>query len=122
MTTEGEVVSTLRRIPGYQKAFREAFSGAAESVTFDNMARALGAFERGLVTLSRWDRFMGGDRNAITDEEMSGHQQFMQAGCMSCHNGRCIGGQTFQKPGAIRPGPTAKISGEWQSPATRRTA
>lgn len=111
MTSEAEVVATLRKIPGYQKAFRDAFPGSADPVTFDNMARAIGAFERKLVTPSRWDRFMNGDQTAITSEEMAGHHQFMMAGCMNCHNGRYIGGQTFQKLGDKKAWPDGTDTG-----------
>ena len=111
MSSEAEVVATLRAIPGYRNAFHEAFPDSAEPVTFNNMARAIGAFERKLVTPSRWDRFMSGDQGAITPDEMAGHHQFMQAGCMSCHNGPYIGGQAFQKLGAKKTWPVATDTG-----------
>lgn len=107
MASEAEVVARLRSIPGYRAPFRAAFPESAEPVTFDNMARAIGAFERKLVTPSRWDRFLAGDRSALTPEEMAGHHQFMHGGCASCHNGTYVGGSTFQKLGAEKPWPTA---------------
>ncbi len=105
MASEAEVVATLRAIPGYRTAFAKAFPGAAEPVTFNNMALAIGAFERKLVTPSRWDRFLAGDRAAITQEEMQGHHEFMHGGCATCHNGPYIGGKMFQKLGAEKPWP-----------------
>ncbi len=111
MPSEAAVVATIKKIPGYQAAFREAFPGVAEPISYDNIARAIGAFERKLTTPSRWDRFMGGDQTAITSEEMAGHHQFMMAGCMSCHNGPYIGGQTFQKLGAKKSWPVATDTG-----------
>jgi len=105
MASDAEVVATLRAIPGYRTAFAEAFPGVAEPVTFDNMALAIGAFERKLVTPSRWDRFLNGDRSAITREEMQGHHEFMHGGCATCHNGPYIGGKMFQKLGAEKPWP-----------------
>ena len=50
MSAEKDVVATLKGIPGYVKAFKQAFPGDKNPVTFDNMARAIGAFERKLVT------------------------------------------------------------------------
>jgi cytochrome c peroxidase len=105
MASESEVLARLRSLPGYVGAFRSAFPSEPEPVTFDNMARAIGAFERKLVTPSRWDRFLQGDRSAITNEEMSGHHEFMHGGCATCHNGPYVGGRMFQKLGTERPWP-----------------
>jgi len=105
MASEKEVMAKLRSIPGYRPLFQKAFPQDTEPVTFDNMARAIGAFERKLVTPSRWDRFMEGDRNAITATEMSGHHEFMHGGCATCHNGPYVGGRMFQKLGVEKPWP-----------------
>jgi len=105
MASEGEVVERLRSIPGYVASFGSAFPHDTRPVTFDNMARAIGAFERKLVTPSRWDRFLQGDRSAITAEEMNGHHEFMHAGCGACHNGPYVGGGMFQRLGTERPWP-----------------
>jgi len=113
MTSESEVVETLRSIPGYRTAFRTAFPAAAEPVTFDNMALAIGAFERKLVTPSRWDRFLSGNRSAITQDEMAGHHEFMHAGCATCHNGPYVGGRMFQKLGAEKPWPVTSDLGRF---------
>jgi cytochrome c peroxidase len=107
MSSEDEVVERLRAIPGYVAAFRSAFPNDTQPVTFDNMARAIGAFERKLVTPSRWDRFLQGERSAITSEEMNGHHEFMHGGCATCHNGAYIGGGMFQRLGTERPWPSA---------------
>ncbi len=105
MTSGREVEDRLRRIPGYVAAFREAFPEAIEPVTFDNMARAIGAFERKLVTPSRWDRFLAGDNSAITADEMRGHHEFMHGGCGACHSGTYIGGGLYHRLGARKPWP-----------------
>lgn len=105
MSSEKEVVANLRTIAGYDGPFRRAFPGEAQPITFDNMAKAIGVFERKLVTPSRWDRFLQGDRRAITQEEMAGHHEFMHGGCATCHNGAYVGGRMFQKLGAEKPWP-----------------
>ena len=114
MPSETEVVARLRSIAGYQMAFRAAFPDSPEPVTFDNMARAIGAFERKLVTPSRWDRFLNGDGTTITSEEMAGHHEFMHAGCVACHNGAYIGGGTFQRLGAKKAWPASTDLGRMQ--------
>jgi cytochrome c peroxidase len=105
MVSESEVLERLRSVPDYATAFRSAFPNDTEPVTFDNMARAIGVFERKLVTPSRWDRFLQGDRSAITNAEMNGHHEFMHGGCATCHNGPYVGGRMFQKLGTERPWP-----------------
>lgn len=99
MGTGEEVAAKLRTIPGYVKMFAGAFPDSPEPVTFDNVALAIGAFERGLVTPSRWDKFLAGDRKALTEEEFAGHHEFMHGGCAQCHNGPYIGGGSLQKVG-----------------------
>jgi cytochrome c peroxidase len=105
MPSKAEVEWRLERIPGYVAAFREAFPGDAKPVTFQNMAMAIGVFERGLVTPSRWDRFLKGG-GGLTAQEMRGHHEFMHGGCASCHNGPYLGGASYQKAGAMNPWPS----------------
>ncbi|MFN7133019.1 MAG: cytochrome-c peroxidase [Myxococcales bacterium] len=103
--SEAHVVATLKSIPGYVKLFRKAFPKEKDPVTFDNVARAIGAFERRLVTPSRFDRYLAGDRKALTAEEKAGLATFLEVGCTTCHNGVAIGGNSFQKLGLVEPYP-----------------
>lgn len=105
MGSAEEAEKVLRSLRGYREAFGKAFPGEAEPVTLANAAKAIGAFERTLVTPSRWDRFLEGDRTAITEQERRGHHTFMHTGCASCHNGVYVGGRMFQKLGVERPWP-----------------
>jgi len=107
MSSAAEVETALRAIGGYRALFQAAFPDSPEAVSFDNIARAIGAFERKLVTPSRWDGFMNGERSTITQEEMAGHHEFMHGGCASCHNGPYVGGRMFQRLGAQKPWPAA---------------
>lgn len=104
MPSKAEVEWRLERIPGYVALFQEAFPGEAKPVSFQNMALAIGAFERGLVTPSRWDRFMKGG-GGLSSQEMSGHHEFMHNGCASCHNGPYLGGGSYQKLGVMNAWP-----------------
>ena len=114
MSSGEEVEARLRAVRGYAAAFARAFPGESQPVTFDNAARAIGAFERKLVTPSRWDKFMKGDRAALTAEEFDGHHEFMHTGCASCHNGPYVGGRSFQKLGAEKPWPDASDAGRYE--------
>ena len=111
MASEEVVVSTLRSIPGYVEAFKQAFPEAQEPVTYELMARAIGAFERKLVTPSRFDAFLQGDDAALTEEELRGFIAFNTTGCVGCHHGALLGGTSFQKVGAVKPWPNDKDPG-----------
>jgi cytochrome c peroxidase len=113
MPTAAEVVAFLKSKPGYVQAFKEAFPGEKDPVTFDNMARAIGAFERRLVTPSRWDKFLQGDAKALSDAEKTGLSKFLEAGCATCHMGPYLGGNMFQKLG-VKPYPEQRDPGRYQ--------
>jgi cytochrome c peroxidase len=78
------------------------------------MALAIGAFERGLVTPSRWDAFIGGDQAALTDAEKSGFNTFAATGCQWCHYGPYVGGASYQKLGVVKPWPNQSDQGVYQ--------
>lgn len=103
MPSEAHVVRVLESIPGYVEAFRKAFPGEKKPITYHNMAKAIAAFERGLVTPSRFDKFLAGDRSALTPEELEGLAQFATLGCPTCHNGPSVGGTSFQRIGLVVP-------------------
>ncbi len=95
-------VSTLQSIPGYVEAFRKVF--AADSITIDQVTRAIAAFEETLVTPgSRFDKWLLGDDAAISKEELEGYELFKSSGCTACHNGPALGGNSFQKMGVVEP-------------------
>jgi cytochrome c peroxidase len=100
-----KVVAVLEAIPGYVTAFKAAFPGGARPVTFDHVGQALGAFERGLVTPSRWDRYLLGDKAALTDLEKEGGRLFTNLDCLVCHTGELVGGSTFEKLGRMKAWP-----------------
>jgi len=101
--SEAHVVSVLASIPGYVDAFAAAFPGDDESLSYDNMARAIGAFERNLMTLGRFDAFMAGDPDALNETEQRGLTTFLSVGCNSCHTGPALGGNLYRKLGFIFP-------------------
>jgi cytochrome c peroxidase len=103
MPSEELAVAVLKSMPDYVHAFQEAFPGERDPVTFNNMAKAIGAFERKLVTPSRWDRYLRGEENALTRTEKAGLQKFVAAGCVACHSGVYVGGEQYQRLGIAQP-------------------
>ncbi len=108
------VEKTLASMPEYVELFKKAFPGEAEPVTFDNMGKAIGAFERQLATPARWDSFLAGNRSALNEIEREGFKTFVSMGCVSCHSGPLIGGQTLQKAGLVEPWPSEKDLGRYE--------
>lgn len=103
MPEASTVEKRLKAIEGYSELFQKAFPDAEDPVTFDHMAKAIGAFERKLVTPSRWDQFIKGDDSAITEAEAEGFNTFVTMGCTTCHNGELVGGNSYQKLGLVKP-------------------
>ncbi len=106
MPSADAVVAVLKTIPGYAEPFSESFPGD-DPITYDNMATAIGAFERGLVTPGAFDRYVGGDATALTDVQEDGLDLFVSTGCATCHGGAALGGSTYQKMGAVEAYATA---------------
>ncbi len=109
MPDEATVEKKLRGIAEYRALFARAFPGQAEPVTYDNLAEAIAAFERTLITRDRFDDFLKGDDRALNAQELRGLDLFLSVGCTTCHNGPVIGGNSFQKVGLIHPYPTQDL-------------
>ena len=85
----------VRAIPGYEPYFIAAF-GSEEPMTVENAARAVAAFERTLITPnSAYDRFVKGDKTALTERQQRGMNLFAEVGCTSCHSGPAFNGPTM---------------------------
>lgn len=113
MADEGSVVAVLKSIPGYAEPFKKAYPEAKDPITYENMAVAIGAFERKLLTPSKWDAFLGGDKKALSDAEKKGFNEFAAAGCPTCHSGVMVGGAMYQKLGLAKPWPSTKDEGRF---------
>jgi cytochrome c peroxidase len=107
MPDPDHVLKVLRSIPDYEPLFAKVFPGERDLITYENFGRAIGAFESKLTTPSPFDAFLGGKLDALSDEQVAGLAMFMETGCPSCHMGPTVGGQMFQKPGAVNPYETA---------------
>lgn len=85
MRSLDDAISRVRRIPGYVEQFKQVFGGE-HAVTVDNAARAVGAFERTLITPgSAYDRFVTGDKAAMDGQQQRGMKRFNELGCTGCH-------------------------------------
>lgn len=114
MPAEANVVAVLESMPEYVDLFRKAFPKEKRPVTYDNMAKAIGAFERKLMTPSRWDTLLAGDASALTPEETVGLKAFLETGCQTCHNGALLGGTSYQKLGAAKAYPGVTDPGRFK--------
>jgi len=97
--SEEFLVQRLSKVPEYQEMFAAAFPEDQPALTYRNIAFALAAFERTLLTPSRFDDYLHGDLAALTVEEKAGMEAFMMLGCSACHNGYTMGGSSFRKFG-----------------------
>lgn len=95
-----EVIAKLRQDPQLAAAFAKIYPDGIQAA---NVKDAIATFERSLITPnSRFDRFLKGDRNVMTADEIRGYQLFKSYGCVSCHQGVNIGGNMFARLGVMR--------------------
>ena len=113
MPNSDAVLNVLKSIPEYEKLFKEAFPKDKNAISYDNLANAIGAFERQLTTPGRWDKFLLGDKGALTEAEKAGFAKFAKLGCPTCHNGAGVGGAQFQKLGLVNPYPDQSDLGRY---------
>jgi cytochrome c peroxidase len=87
-------VDRLKAIPGYVEAFASAF-GATDTITVDNVVKAIAAYERTLITPnSAYDKFVKGDRSALSEQQQRGMKTFAEVGCTVCHSGPAFNGSS----------------------------
>lgn len=99
MPSKDYVVERIAGIPLYQRLFRMAYPDDPKPITYENLQKAIGAFERRLVYETRFDRYLSGDSKALSLQEKKGLLTFINVGCTSCHNGPLLGGNMLQKFG-----------------------
>lgn len=84
-------VAKLKAIPGYRAPFEKAFG--KDAINIDNVAKAIAAFERTLITPnSAYDRYVKGDKKAMSAQQVRGMKTFAEVGCSSCHSGAAFNG------------------------------
>jgi cytochrome c peroxidase len=104
-TDEKRLLATLESIPGYAAAFKKAYPDEKPAISTETFGRALSAYTTKLFARSRWDRYLAGDKSAVTDAELTGLAMFVEAGCTACHQGKYLGATQTQKLGIAKPWP-----------------
>lgn len=113
-------IDVLQSIPDYVIEFKQVFG--TDKITIDEVTQAIAEFEKTLVTPnSRFDRWLLGEKDAITPYELAGYKLFKDSGCVACHNGEAVGGTSFQKMGVVEPY-KAKSPAEGRSAVTGKDA
>ena len=92
-------LARIEAIEGYAELLRRAFPDETKALTSANVAKAIAAYERTLLTPAPFDSYLRGDAQAISSIARNGLRRFISRGCASCHNGMGVGGQIFQKFG-----------------------
>lgn len=93
-------IDMLASIPAYVREFKMVFG--KDKIDIDQVTSAIAEFEKTLVTPnSRFDQWMLGKSDAMTKDELAGYKLFNESGCVACHNGPNLGGNSFQKMGVV---------------------
>lgn len=98
---KGMLVQRLAKVDRYKELFATAFPGEKAPLNYTNLEKAIAAFERTLLTPSRFDKYMQGETAALTMEEKAGLVTFIKSGCTNCHNGVGVGGAQMQRFGLV---------------------
>lgn len=96
------LVERLEGVDMYKELFASAYPQSNAPITYLNVQKAIAAFERTLVTPSRFDDYLNGESRSLTLAEKKGLKTFMESGCITCHNGAMLGGNSFQKFGQFK--------------------
>ena len=110
MPHEQSVKVVMDELKEYLPLFQQAFPNEADPITFNNVAMAIAEFEHTLATPAPFDAYLNGDIGALTEGQRAGLQNFINAGCITCHIGPGLGGGMYQKFGLIN-GPYWEFTG-----------
>ncbi|MCU7795803.1 MAG: cytochrome-c peroxidase [Candidatus Thiodiazotropha sp. (ex Myrtea spinifera)] len=95
-------INVLTSIPEYVMEFKQVFG--TDKITIDEVTQAIAEFEKTLVTPNApFDQWLLGDKEALSADQLAGYKLFKESGCVACHNGEAIGGNSFQKMGIMEP-------------------
>ncbi len=97
MPTHALAVERLKEIPGYVEEFKKVFPKEKDSLTIDNVAKAIATYERTLITPnSPFDKYVRGNKKAMTAQQIRGMKLVDEIGCTSCHTGDNFSGDGFK--------------------------
>lgn len=95
-------IGVLESIPAYVREFKQVFGKG--KIDINQVTAAIAEFEKTLVTPnSRFDQWLLGKTDALNKDELAGYKLFKDSGCVACHNGPALGGNSFQKMGIVAP-------------------
>ncbi len=94
-----KVLASLAEDESYETSFAALYP---DGITQANVTDAIAEYERLLVTPSPFDRYLRGERGAISAAAREGYETFKAVGCTSCHTGQNVGGTMYQKMGLVR--------------------
>ncbi|MGL4346912.1 MAG: cytochrome-c peroxidase [Chitinophagaceae bacterium] len=106
MPNEKYVEDRLRKVDYYQTLFAKAFPNEKQPINYNNIKKAIGAFERTLMPETRFDEYLKGNQSALTDAEQQGLRLFIAENCIMCHKGVSLAGDSnmiYQKFGMVIP-------------------
>lgn len=95
-----QVLEKLGADPEIKQQFSRVYR---DGLSADNIRDAIAEFERSLARPSRFDRWLNGDTNALSNDEVTGYQLFRKHGCSGCHQGINVGGNLYQRFGTMAP-------------------
>jgi cytochrome c peroxidase len=99
-TSWPQVLPKLTKDPDYPAEFSRIY--ADKEISPANIKDAIADFERSLLTPnSRFDKYLRGDKTALSSNEMHGYSLFQSYGCVSCHQGINLGGNMFERMGLM---------------------
>jgi cytochrome c peroxidase len=110
ITSKNELNTSIENIKNYINSnnhLKAQFLKKNGKVNIDTILDSLNEYIKSLITPnSRFDKFLRGKGNALSNSEKIGYAFFIEKGCISCHNGINIGANMLQKVGIFKPTPT----------------
>ncbi len=93
-----ELIITLEKTP-YKQKFENIYS---DGITKENIGDAIAEYEKTLITPNApFDKYLRGDKDAITQIQKEGYELFKAKGCIACHHGINVGGNLYNKFGVM---------------------
>ncbi|HRE65055.1 MAG TPA: cytochrome-c peroxidase [Ferruginibacter sp.] len=92
------ILTKLQQDQAYADLFKKLYKNGLQS---ENIKDTISEYERSLITLSRFDRYLLGQKDAIKENEIKGYELFKRYGCVACHQGVNIGGNMYQLFGVM---------------------
>lgn len=92
------ILAKLQQDQAYLALFSKIYKNGLQA---DNIKDAISEYERSLITPSRFDRYLLGQKDAINENEIKGYELFKRYGCVACHQGINVGGNMYQLFGVM---------------------